>query len=149
MRYLSLLFCLGLFLLVSCEDQMEVDTALIQQYLVDNNLDADVTEEGVYYVIERTGVGVKPDLASKVVVHYEGKLLDGTIFDSSYARVERAEFPVNGVIQGWQIGLQLMKEGGKAKLIIPSELGYGRAGSGASIPGNSVLVFDVELFEVK
>ena len=83
-----------------------------------------------------------------MTVHYRGTLIDGTEFDSSYKRGEPISFPLGNVIKGWTEGLQLMKPGGKARLTIPSELGYGPGGVG-NIPPNAVLVFDVELIEVK
>ena len=80
-------------------------------------------------------------------MHYEGRLVDGTVFDSSYEREQPAEFGLNQVITGWTEGLQLMKTGGKSRLFIPPELGYGPGGTG-SIPPNAVLIFDVELLEI-
>jgi FKBP-type peptidyl-prolyl cis-trans isomerase FklB len=84
-----------------------------------------------------------------VTVNYEGKLIDGTVFDSSYKRGQPATFPLNAVIKGWTEGLQLMKVGGKSQLFIPSDLGYGERSPGADIPPNSVLIFDVELIAIK
>lgn len=148
MKYLSLLLALSMAFLFGCDQQAEVDLDLIQEYIQTNNLNAQSTEEGIYYVIERQGTGIKPDLGSTVTVHYEGYLLNGEIFDSSYQRGQKATFPLTGVIPGWQIGIPLFQEGGKGKLIIPSEYGYGKQASG-SIPRNSVLVFDIELFSVE
>ena len=108
-----------------------------------------VTESGLQYEILTEGTGKKPNPTSKVTVHYEGKLIDGTIFDSSYERGETISFPLNGVIPGWTEGLQLLKEGGKAILYIPSSLGYGEKGAGTVIPGNATLIFTVELFKVE
>ena len=108
-----------------------------------------VTASGLQYEIVTVGTGKTPSPTSKVTVHYEGKLVDGTIFDSSYKRGETISFPLNGVIQGWQEGLQLLKEGGKAILYIPSNLGYGEKGAGNIIPGNATLIFTVELFKVE
>ena len=80
--------------------------------------------------------------------HYEGTLIDGTVFDSSYRRNQPATFPLNGVIKGWTEGLQLMSEGAKYRFFIPYQLAYGAAGAGASIPPYAALIFDVELIEV-
>jgi FKBP-type peptidyl-prolyl cis-trans isomerase len=105
------------------------------------------TDSGLVYLEVTAGEGDSPAATDKVKVHYEGRLLDGTVFDSSYKRGAPLEFPLNGVIKGWTEGLQLMKPGGKAKLTIPSDLAYGDAGTGP-IPGKAVLVFDVELLAV-
>src|SRR5699024_7918311 len=83
-----------------------------------------------------------------VTVHYSGTLVDGTVFDSSIERGEPATFPLNQVIPGWTEGVQLMPVGAKYKLVIPSELGYGEAGAG-TIPGNAVLIFEVELLDIE
>jgi len=106
------------------------------------------TESGLQYKIEVEGEGLTPGEKDTVTVHYEGKLLDGTTFDSSYERGEPVEFPLGNVIKGWTEGMQYLKEGGKATLYIPAALGYGERGNQA-IPGNSVLVFEVELIKVK
>ena len=97
----------------------------------------------------KEGNGKSPKATDKVVCHYEGMLIDGTMFDSSIQRGEPATFPLNGVIAGWTEGLQLMKEGAKYRFFIPYQLGYGERGAGASIPPFATLVFDVELIEVK
>ena len=119
-------------------------------YLAQNAEKPGVTVTGSGLQIEMLveGEGETPSATDTVVVHYEGSLIDGTVFDSSIARGAPAEFGLNQVIRGWTEGLQLIKPGGKARLTIPSELGYGPGGVG-NIPPNAVLVFEVELLEVK
>ncbi len=109
-----------------------------------------VTASGLQYKVINEGSGPQPPSPQTTVkVHYEGKLLDGTVFDSSYERGEPTEFPLNRVIPGWTEGLQLMKEGAKYRFFIPYNLAYGERGAGQSIPPYSALIFDVELLEVK
>lgn len=122
-----------------------------EEFLANNAKKAGIktTASGLQYEIITEGTGKQPTAESKVTVHYEGKLIDGTIFDSSYERGETISFPLNGVIPGWTEGLQLMKEGGKAILYIPAKLGYGERGAGTIIPGNAALIFTVELFKVE
>lgn len=103
---------------------------------------------GLQYQVIKEGNGRKPKATDKVKCHYEGMLIDGTLFDSSIQRGEPATFPLNGVIAGWTEGLQLMQEGAKYRFFIPYQLGYGEHGAGASIPPFAALVFDVELIEV-
>ena len=107
------------------------------------------TKSGLQYQILVDGNGDKPGPHDVVKVHYEGKLPNGQIFDSSIARGEPIEFPVDGVIAGWTEALQLMKTGAKYRLFIPSRLGYGAHGAGNAIPPHSSLVFEVELLAVK
>ncbi|MGK0400539.1 MAG: FKBP-type peptidyl-prolyl cis-trans isomerase [Candidatus Azotimanducaceae bacterium] len=132
------------------ENQSETNLAAGAAFLVANAAKADVrvTDSGLQIEMLTEGTGAKPAATDVVVVHYEGRLLDGTVFDSSIARGEPAEFALNQVIPGWTEGLQLIKAGGKARLTIPADLAYGPGGV-RSIPPNSVLVFDVELIEVK
>jgi FKBP-type peptidyl-prolyl cis-trans isomerase len=95
------------------------------------------------------GTGDTPKATDKVKVHYTGTLIDGTKFDSSIDRGEPITFPLNGVIKGWGEGLQLMKVGGKARLVIPPSLGYGAEGAGGTIPPNATLVFEVQLISIE
>ncbi|MBV1872475.1 MAG: FKBP-type peptidyl-prolyl cis-trans isomerase [Gammaproteobacteria bacterium] len=104
---------------------------------------------GMQYTVLADGTGKTPTASDTVTVHYRGTLANGEEFDSSYRRKEPATFPVSGVIKGWTEALQLMKEGGKWQLFIPPELAYGEQGAGASIGPNEVLIFEVELIEVK
>lgn len=104
---------------------------------------------GLQYQIIREGNGQKPKASDQVECHYEGTLINGTKFDSSYDRGETATFPLNQVIAGWTEGLQLMQEGAKYRFFIPYTLAYGERGAGASIPPFSALIFDVELIAVK
>ncbi|MFK8139473.1 MAG: FKBP-type peptidyl-prolyl cis-trans isomerase [Bdellovibrionales bacterium] len=106
-----------------------------------------VTESGLQYKVLTEGKGKKPKETDVVKVHYKGTLIDGSEFDSSYARKEPAEFPVNRVIKGWIEALQMMTVGSKYELVIPSELAYG-AMARPGIPANSVLVFEVELLDI-
>lgn len=106
------------------------------------------TESGLQYEVLKEGTGNSPKETDKVTVHYHGTLIDGTVFDSSVDRGEPATFPVNGVIPGWVEALQLMKEGAKYKLFIPSNLAYGERGAGGAIGPNSTLVFEVELISI-
>lgn len=106
-----------------------------------------VLESGLQYEVLEEGEGAKPGPADTVTTHYEGRLIDGTVFDSSYERGEPASFPLNRVIPGWTEGLQLMSPGAKYRLYVPAELAYGDRAAG-QIPPNSALIFDVELLEV-
>jgi len=107
------------------------------------------TASGLQYEMLTEGSGASPKTTDKVKVHYKGTLIDGTEFDSSYARGQPVEFPLGNVIPGWTEGLQLMKVGGKAKLFIPSQLAYGERGAGAKIGPNETLVFEVELLNIE
>lgn len=120
-----------------------------EKFLAENKAKPDVktTESGLQYTVIKAGTGKQPSDTDTVKVHYKGTLLNGEEFDSSYKRREPAKFPVGGVIKGWTEALKMMKEGGKWKLYIPSDLAYGPMGR-PSIPPNSVLVFEVELLEV-
>ena len=108
------------------------------------------TDSGLYYKMELEGKGKAPNSGQNVKVHYTGSLLDGSVFDSSVQRGEPIDIPIGigRVIPGWDEGIMLLKEGGKARFVIPSELGYGSQGAGGVIPPNATLIFDVELIKV-
>jgi len=106
------------------------------------------TKSGLQYEVLTEGTGKSPKATDTVRCHYEGRLLDGTVFDSSYKRGEPADFGLNQVIPGWTEGVQLMKEGAKFRFHIPYLLAYGERGAGAQIPPYSTLIFDVELIKV-
>ncbi len=130
--------------------QGKINKAKGEKFLADNKKKKDVgtTPSGLQYKVLRDAKGRKPMAKNKVKVHYEGKLLDGTIFDSSYERNEPTTFGLTQVIKGWTEGLQLMSVGSKYRFYIPSDLAYGARGQ-RGIPPNSVLVFDVELLEIQ
>ena len=107
-----------------------------------------VLPSGLQYTVLREGTLRKPKATDSVECHYEGRLIDGTVFDSSYKRGQSATFPLNGVIAGWTEGVQLMGEGAKYRFFIPYHLAYGERGAGGSIPPYAALVFDVELVKV-
>lgn len=104
---------------------------------------------GLLYKELKSGAGTSPTGESTVKVNYEGRLIDGTVFDSSYQRGEAAEFPVSGVVSGWQVALKAMKPGAVWEVYIPYYMAYGEAGSGSNIPPCAALVFKIELLEVK
>lgn len=118
-------------------------------FLKDNGSKPNVktTASGLQYIVDKEGSGKQPKATDTVRVHYEGKLINGQVFDSSFARGEPVEFGLNQVIPGWTEGLQLMKEGAEYTFYIPSELGYGAQGMGP-IPPNSTLIFKVQLIKV-
>ena len=140
-----LLFCL---LFLNCGDdqrltyneQLEVDAEIIEEYLAANNLDAEVGDLGLRYIIDEPGVGDNPTAASTVIVKYKGYFPDGTVFDES----EAFQTSLQGTITGWRLGIPLFKKGGKGKLFLPSSLGYGEFGT-SGIGPNQVIIFDVEL----
>ena len=106
------------------------------------------TKSGLQYEVLTEGTGRSPKATDKVRCHYEGRLINGEVFDSSYQRNQPADFGLNQVIAGWTEGVQLMKEGGKYRFFIPYLLGYGEQGAGSAIPPFSTLIFDVELIKV-
>ena len=117
------------------------------QFLAENKKNPGVKEtaSGLQYLVLQEGKGEHPTATSKVTVHYTGKLIDGTVFDSSVDRGEPITFGLNQVIRGWTEGLQLMTPGSKYRFFIPYNLGYGEQGAGGMIPGGATLIFDVEL----
>jgi FKBP-type peptidyl-prolyl cis-trans isomerase FklB len=121
------------------------------KYLEENKKKPGVktTASGLQYKVEKEGTGAQPKATDMVTVNYRGTLIDGTEFDSSYKRGQPATFPVNGVIKGWTEALQLMKQGSKYQLVIPSTLAYGERAMGPDIGPNSTLIFEVELQDVK
>ena len=125
--------------------------AAAEQAMKDLTAGFDKTDSGLYYKLIQEGSGAKAEAGKTVAVHYKGMLADGMVFDSSYNRGTPIEFPLGmgQVIPGWDEGIQLLKVGDKARLVIPSELGYRSRGAGGVIPPNATLVFDVELMEVK
>lgn len=121
-----------------------------EAFLAENKKRADVvtTASGLQYTVLKEGTGRQPKASDTVRCHYEGRLIDGTVFDSSYRRGVPADFGLRQVISGWTEGVQLMKEGAKYRFFIPYNLAYGEHGAGADIPPYAALVFDVELIEV-
>ena len=121
-----------------------------EKFLAENKKKENVKEtaSGLQYIVDKEGTGAQPTATDEVTVHYTGKLLDGTVFDSSVNRGEPATFPLNRVIPGWTEGVQLMKEGAKYTFFIPSDLAYGPQGVPNAIPPHSTLIFDVELIKV-
>lgn len=120
------------------------------EFLAENAKRDGVTtlDSGLQYEVVTAGEGATPEAGSTVQTHYEGTLISGEVFDSSYKRGQPAEFPVGGVIAGWTEALQLMQEGAKWRLFIPAELAYGERGAGNSIPPHSALIFEIELLKV-
>lgn len=133
------------------QDQQKANKELGKKFL-DENAQKEgihVTASGLQYKVLKEGNGIKPGPKDKVTVHYTGRLIDGTVFDSSVERGEPATFGVNQVIPGWVEALQLMNEGSEWQLYIPSELAYGPQGAGAAIGPDSTLIFDVKLIKVE
>lgn len=128
-------------------DEKKKGDDFLVKYLL-GNLRAVKTPSGMLYDEVFAGIGEQATLASTVMVHYHGTLIDGTVFDSSVDRGQPIKFPLRNVIKGWQEGVAMMRVGGKAKLVIPSELAYGDKGSPPVIPPGATLVFEVELLEI-
>lgn len=136
--------------LVEFQKQGQQNAQAGAAFLADNAKKSGVitTKSGLQYQVLKEGTGKKPKVASRVKVNYEGRLLDGTVFDSSIARNHPVEFQLSQVIAGWTEGLQTMKEGGKTRFFIPANLAYGEVGAGDTIGPNSTLIFDIELLQV-
>ena len=137
---------------MEAQKQNEIDAKAIQDYIAKKGLKAQKTEDGLYYVVDSAGTGPKPQAGKKVTVNYTGKLLDGSIFDSSL-KPGRTPFDfqlgVGQVIKGWDEGIQLFNVGSKGTLLIPSSLGYGSRGAGGAIPPNSVLIFEIQVLKAE
>jgi len=139
-----------ILLVSSCSkknNQAEVDDQIIKNYLSAKMLNATKDPSGLYYIMTSPGTGVSPVSTSTVEVKYKGMLITGTVFDQTAAD-KTFTYALTGLIKGWQIGIPLMKKGGKATFYVPSELGYGGNDMGV-IPPNSILIFDIELIDVK
>lgn len=136
--------------LITLKKQADENARIGQAFLAENAKKPGIktTKSGLQYQILQEGKGKSPNANSNVRVHYEGRLIDGTVFDSSIARNQPVVFCTTQVITGWTEGLQLMKEGAKYRFFIPAELAYGQIGSGDVIEPNSTLIFDVELLEI-
>ena len=130
------------------EAQLEIDIALIEAYLLQNSLTAEITENNIYYIITQEGTGEYPSDTSNVMVNYRGYFLDGTTFDTN--KLGPVNIPLTrDYIPGWKESILLLREGGSGTFFIPSGLGFGLNGtSDGTIPPNSVLIFDVELLEI-
>ncbi len=159
MKHIVLAF--ALIFLVSCSTTSEEDNSLsqeeltelfkeqnekeIQDYITNNNLNAQMSNSGLYYVIDELGTGEQPTSSDNVTVAYKGYFTNGNVFDQS--STQGISFDLNRVIDGWTEGITYFKEGGSGILLIPSRLGYGN-NDFASIPGGSVLIFDINLISV-
>ncbi|MDD6517597.1 MAG: FKBP-type peptidyl-prolyl cis-trans isomerase [Prevotella sp.] len=133
------------------EEQAKAAKAEGENFLAENAKKPGVVTlpSGLQYQVLREGNGRKPSATDQVECHYEGTLINGQVFDSSYRRGETATFGLNQVIKGWTEGLQLMQEGAKYRFFIPYNLAYGERGAGQAIPPYAALIFDVELIKVK
>ncbi|MCY4645006.1 MAG: FKBP-type peptidyl-prolyl cis-trans isomerase [Bacteriovoracales bacterium] len=129
------------------DEEKKKGVTFLEKFLKEKG--AKKTSSGLAYKIVAPGKGNSPKPTDTVEVHYTGKLIDGTVFDSSRERGKTVSFPLNRVIKGWTEGLQLIKPGGRIELVIPSDLGYGDHGAAPKIPGGATLVFDVELLGIQ
>lgn len=132
-------------------EQAETNIQEGEEFLAENKAKDGVVEtaSGLQYIVLEQGEGPSPVAADRVTVHYEGKLLDGKVFDSSYERGEPSEFLLSAVIAGWTEGVQLMKVGSKYQFFVPSDLAYGGRGAGQDIGPNATLIFEVELISIE
>ncbi|MBP6796054.1 MAG: FKBP-type peptidyl-prolyl cis-trans isomerase [Saprospiraceae bacterium] len=148
-NYLWMLLLAVALPMTSClgPSQSEEDEDIILDYISKNKLTAIRHNSGIYYIIKTEGTGNNPTINNTVTVHYKGYLTNGNQFDGT--TTNPATFPLYNLIQGWQIGIPLIKKGGEIKLIIPSSLGYGSNSPSNAIPSNSVLVFDIQLVDFK
>ncbi len=147
MKYLLILLSF-LTISTSCskdEDFVEQNEKDIIKYIEDNNLDAIKSESGLYYVINKVGSGIGPNISSNVTVAYKGYFTDGKVFDQSSD--SGISFSLQNVIRGWTEGITYFRKGGEGILLIPSDLGYGSSGR-SGIPGGSVLIFDIKLISI-
>lgn len=145
MKKIIVVFFLSLIFISSCKkDQIKLDDDIIQDYLQENNIDAQKHESGLYYLITLEGDGEFPDTNSDVTVKYKGYLTDGEVFDETGD--EAVTFNLSQLISGWKIGIPLLSRGGQGIFFIPSNLGYGEYQAGV-IPPNSVLIFEIELID--
>lgn len=141
----------GLLVYTGTQSQVAAVRTADMKYLAQNKDKPGVvtTASGLQYHVIRAGKGPKPAAKDSVLVHYEGRLVDGTVFDSSYQRGQPAAFPLDQVIPGWTEGVQLMPVGSKYHFVVPPQLAYGAQGAGGVIPPGAVLEFDIELLAVK
>lgn len=151
----TITICLMLWLCLSCTAKKEIKSTqgdalveIVKKLEKETGNKAEKKTSGLIFLNITEGTGKQPaGPTAKVLAHYEGRLTNGDVFDSSFNRGQPLEFGLDGVIKGWTEGLQLMKEGGSAYLIIPPDLGYGQRGVGGVIPANSDLIFKVELIK--
>jgi len=139
---------IALFITACSDKEQQEEKTQVKEQDVSSENEIHTTETGLKYEILVKGEGASPAAEDHVTVHYEGSLMDGTVFDSSYKRGETITFPLDRVIKGWIEGVQLMNVGSKYKFIIPADLAYGEEGAGGVIPPNSDLIFTVELFDI-
>jgi FKBP-type peptidyl-prolyl cis-trans isomerase len=146
-----ILAVVGVLVYTGTQGQVDAVRQTDMAYLAENKGKPGVTttSSGLQYNVIREGQGPRPAAKDTVMVHYEGKLIDGTVFDSSYQRGQPAAFPLDQVIPGWTEGVQLMTVGSKYHFVVPPELAYGAQGAGGVIPPGAVLEFDIELLAVK